>query len=368
MCDAPVLIRNPNYGKKVKAGTAMALKDCSSQFIPVPCGHCNSCIANKQMQLVQRIQMESLTHHLFFITLTYAPEVLPRVTTSSGYDIPYADISDVQNMFKRIRKNNLISRPFKYVLVSERGSEKGRPHFHMILMLEKLSDDTYLTCLSLERDLYDLILSQWKRKISGSNQHDSKFVPLCHLVTKFRGNRISSNYDCHYVNQSLDNTDCSSVAFYVLKYMLKPSTKEVRLQQALKLNLPSDEYDDIYKLVKSKYICSKDFGDSKNPEVVSYLRDCVKKSKSVPDSKFPMFFSPSTGQSFPLSRYYKSKGHIYGLSDALHWYFNSDQKTIDTIKPADENPRQTLQKQCENFAKLARHSSLISIPTEIDYL
>lgn len=104
------------------------MKDCESQYIEVPCGHCPQCIANRQMQFVQRVQMEELANHLFFCSLTYNNDSLPQVCTSTGYTIRYADVTDVQNMFKRLRKRNAFGRPFRYFGVSELGSKRGRPH------------------------------------------------------------------------------------------------------------------------------------------------------------------------------------------------------------------------------------------------
>ena len=50
------------------------------------------------------------------------------MTTSTGYSIRFADVTDVQKMFKRLRKKNAFGRPFRYLAVSELGSKKGRPH------------------------------------------------------------------------------------------------------------------------------------------------------------------------------------------------------------------------------------------------
>lgn len=98
MCLSPIRIRNPNVGMSGMKSTLM--KDTTSAFINVPCGVCRECVAVRQMNFVQRIQMESLVNHLFFVTLTYNNEMLPQIGVSSGYLIRYADVSDVQNMFK----------------------------------------------------------------------------------------------------------------------------------------------------------------------------------------------------------------------------------------------------------------------------
>lgn len=125
MCISPIRIKNPNLGL---VGPNAQFKDTTSRYINVPCGVCCECVASRQMQMVQRLTIESLVNHLFFCTLTYNNESLPVVSTSTGYDIRYADVSDVQKMFKRLRYRNAFGRPFRYLAVSELGSEKGRPH------------------------------------------------------------------------------------------------------------------------------------------------------------------------------------------------------------------------------------------------
>lgn len=125
MCLSPIQIKNPNYGL---TGFSAQIKDVSSKFINVSCGVCPQCVANRQMQYVQRLQMEELVNHLFMCSLTYNDESMPKITTSTGYDIRYADVSDVQKMMKRLRKRNAFGRPFRYFGVSELGTKKGRPH------------------------------------------------------------------------------------------------------------------------------------------------------------------------------------------------------------------------------------------------
>ena len=61
-----------------------------------------------------------------------------------------------------------------------------------------------------------------------------RFLPI---GTKFVGGIRYSNFDCHYVVPHATEAGASDVAFYVSKYVLKVSANEVRLQQALRLNL-----------------------------------------------------------------------------------------------------------------------------------
>lgn len=334
MCDSPILIRNPNCGAHPRLGSPLALKDCTSAFIPVPCGHCPSCIANKQMQLVQRVQMESLGNHLFFATLTYNERSLPRLTVSTGYDIPYFQISDLQNMFKRLRKQRAFGRPFRYLAVSELGGEKGRPHAHVLFMVPRFKNDTFLDCLNLQDVMFNAVLHEWRRN-SGSTRAPV-WSPLCTFVRRYVRGRLSTNYDLHYCTARSPGDSLANVAFYVLKYMLKRSDRETRVQQALRLNLPPVEYNDVWSVVRSRYVASLGFGlapsdgQSISPVVYSYLRDCVRRSKDE-RLDYPCYWSPESGNQFPLSRYYRNDGRIYSYADALDFYLRKQDDRIDTV-------------------------------------
>lgn len=103
-------------------------------YIEVPCGHCDSCIVCKQMDMYQRLTLEQYAHEKlgfptsYFITLTYNNKFLPHDGVSK---------SDIQKFFKRFRinlKRQLnYSKPLRYALFSEYGNEHGRAHYHFIL-------------------------------------------------------------------------------------------------------------------------------------------------------------------------------------------------------------------------------------------
>lgn len=327
MCLQPFSIKNPNYGLS-NVGLNY-LKDCDSQYLSIPCGHCPECIAVKQMYWVQRIKMESLKNYVFFCTLTYDNAHLPSLTTSNGYDIRFADIHDVQLLFKKLRNKKLFPRPFRYLAVSELGKKGGRPHFHILFLLRKWSCDDEHTPFYLENVLFDAVKSQWTRN-TGTRKFPV-YEPLFKYVRKFVNGELKSTYDLHYVSPRLSVDDCSSVAFYVLKYMMKPSDRAVRLQRALKLNLDSDEYDSVWNLVRPRLICSKGFGFNTflglvDDDIVNKLKSDIERSdKSL---GYPQFFSPDlTGLRFPLSDYYRRSGLVMSVSDAHDFYFG--KKDID---------------------------------------
>lgn len=263
----------------------------------------------RQAQIVQRCRVLCLDHYLFMCTLTYNRESLPVYTCSNGRKISYADTSDVQKMFKRIRYYNLFPRKFLYYFVSERGKEYGRPHFHGLIFIPKYPDDDKLLPAQFETSIRKTLFSEWKRNYGSDRKPVWK--PLFTYRTKNVGGIIYRNFDLHYcVNHSTEKgTD--DVAFYVTKYILKPSDKENRLQQALRLNLVSfdkdtgeadySEYESVWQIVRSRSFCSKGFGASTDLEK-SFIRSCLEKTKDSPDGL--CIFNPD-GSGSPVPRYYR---------------------------------------------------------------
>lgn len=336
MCISPILIKNPNKGKFV-SDYLRTHTDCVSDFIYVPCGYCRECIAVKQMYFVQRARMEALNSFLFFSTLTYDNAHLPKVCTSTCFEIPYVELSHLQNLFKRLRSNNSFGRPFRYFAVSERGSENSRPHVHILWFLPKFDNEDFSDGLSLNRLLYDSIRKYWSINV-GSDKCPI-YEPLFTFKQRFYRGKLFSNYDTHYVVPSLTSSGYNSVAFYCCKYLFKVSPKEQRLQQALHLNLSPDEYEFIWSMVRSQAYCSKSFGlgseYSNNLSIVQYLRSCI--ARSDRSLGYPQFFNPDSSQVFPLAPFYRSKGFICPASimdtftrDSLYADFTKNTTEVST--------------------------------------
>lgn len=332
MCISPVRIRNPNYHSK---NPYAKYKDTSSFYINVPCGHCPDCVSVRQMSFTQRVQMESLDNHIFFCTLTYNDESLPVVETSTGFRIKYAAIDDVQKMMKRLRKSDAFGRPFRYCGVTERGSSRGRPHVHLLFFVPKLEGDDFNHILNLERVLFDSVLHEWRRNLGSTRK--PIWQSLCTYRRKMVRGRLNSNFDLHYVNPRTSDNGELDVAFYVSKYMVKVSDKEQKLQQALHLNLPIDEYYKVWRLVKSKYFSSVGFGYNDSEKVRDYIRKCV--SDSYNYSNYPCFYNKDNGKSFPLSRYYKSKGDLFSVDDAVKFWNKSHEVDNVVFDDADVSER-----------------------------
>lgn len=325
MCISPIRIRNPNFGCQDKG--LGSLKDCVSAYINIPCGHCSECVAVRQMGIIQRVQMEEKKNHIFFATLTYNDVSMPYAETSNGHSIRFADVADVQKMHKRLRKSNAFGRPFRFFAVSELGSQRGRPHFHILYFIPKYPKDDYNTCIMLEKRMFDAVLHEWRRNYGSHKKPD--YRPLCTYVRRMVRGRIRTNYDLHYVNPVLTDGGSADVGFYVTKYMMKPSDRAKALQSALHLNLPEDEYYRVWNLVKPRWFSSLQFGLPDDPDVKDYLQKCVSKSKA--HSNYALYLNPVTGQAFPLSKYYKRFSDIYSIQDHLDFFYNDPTARADNV-------------------------------------
>lgn len=307
MCSNPIMIDNPYYHLS-KVGHNR-LHDTSSLKIPIPCGNCPTCVRLRQSYMVQRVQMESLDNHLFFITLTYNNESLPRYKVNDFY-LNFANFKHVQNMFKRIRKNYDLP-SLSYLVVSEYGGKRHRPHFHMILSYPN-SGESYGEIMNLERKLHDIILKEWR--VNKGSTRKPIYSPLCDFVVTRRGR----TFDCHYINPRASDRGEEDVAFYVSKYILKYSDYVDKLKSALRLNLPFDKFKEMWQIMRPKALISKGFGVGRFhgyrqkklrifPNVRNHIRKGIDHSLANSECLYPIFINPVSGQTFPLSPYYRRR-------------------------------------------------------------
>lgn len=343
MCTSPYFIKNTNISSRrisdwikkrdptyVSKNINLHLKDTTFQFIRVPCGHCPSCLALRQSYFVQRCQMESLDNDLYFGTLTYSNYTIPRININ-GYNITYADIKDVQNMFKRIRKNYNLPK-FRYLVVSEFGGKKHRPHFHFLLSVPSSERASVAEKVSLSLKFHDIFLMEWRRN-TGSTRKPI-YIPLCNYVCNSRGR----NFDLHYVNPSLSSNGCSDVAFYVSKYMMKHDKYVDALKSALYYNIPDyDTFVDVWKKVRPRCLISKGFGNPNSEKVKEHIRKSIDFGINSTSYDFPIYVNPITSQTFPLSPYYKKK--FFTLLDSYGFLYKQDCFLSDgSFMPEDYDP------------------------------
>ena len=92
------------------------------QIVPLPCGKCLACRKSKAREWAVRAVLEASEYEdNCFITLTYDE----RFYNPSKLGLK----ADLTNFLKRLRKDY----DFRYYAVCERGTVKGRYHFHALL-------------------------------------------------------------------------------------------------------------------------------------------------------------------------------------------------------------------------------------------
>lgn len=324
MCLHPNLIPNPNYGL-AKYGINH-IKDCSSQYIPVPCGHCIECVRTSQMAYIQRVLLESKHNHLFMVMLSYNNRFLPKYVAPDGKKFSYANTKHISDMMKRIRNDNVFGdRGLRYISISEFGGKKHRPHFHLLVILKRFASDDRLDVLNLTQKVWNTFLMYWSVNLG------SKRVPEYHQLLTYKEVLTKSgwkrNYDVQYVESY------KGACVYVTKYILKDSDYVKRLHSAIYLNYPEDAKK-IWSVIKPKMCKSLGFGLNatlgKNHKIIpdesiiKELKSHVNRSKRSMD--YPCFFADNS--TMPLARYYKKRGDVLSLEDFYHWFYKNDSNDV----------------------------------------
>lgn len=325
MCTAPLKIKNPYFGCQPNRGYNY-LHDCTNTHIEVPCNHCPECYNMRQQRITQRWHVESLENDLFYFTLTYAPRCLVKTSTPAG-DFYAPDISDVQKMFKRLRKHNAFGVPFRYYVVSEYGGKLHRPHYHGVISVPAIrtaNPHNDLIANELRGNAWhDIVLKEWRRNIGSTRT--PKWVPCSDYVVTPDGRRT---FDFHYLNPRMTPDSDGDVAFYVSKYVLKYDSYIDSLMKMLRYKCSSDEEYFHYKryFMPRSYV-SKDFGKPLTDKQIAHIRSGIQYALNS-GSPYPFFINPLSGATFPLSPYYRSK--CFNINDAQEFFLRSTSKSLDS--------------------------------------
>lgn len=230
MCIKPITIKNPLYYRSAFAlsgDNIIRLNErlkSKKEFIEVPCGTCPECRKSYYSSLVQRCIGESLTSYVYFVTLTYDNKHLPSIILPNGEIIYYSDYEHIKNMFKRLRKNNIIDRDFRYLCVTEYGSHNHRPHFHLNIFVAKKDTDAETYPFTLEQTLFDNLHKYFSVNIG--TRFNPIYEPLFTYHYKYKYGKLYSNYFVKYINASDTNSDELSLyksINYIVGYMNKGS-------------------------------------------------------------------------------------------------------------------------------------------------
>lgn len=338
MCDSPYSLPNPNFGHN-----SLGFKDVESRFIKIPCGRCPTCLHLKQEYFIQRFQMECLENDLWTGMLSYNSQMLPRAYIN-GFRHSFADSRDVQLLTRRLRNINLFNGPFKYWFISERGSKGHRPHWHFLISTPKVHGEWLSEKLSREKKYHDTILDNWYINIG------SKRKPLKKPLLTYVYRNGFRNYDFHYVNPSLSRNGSDDVGFYTSKYYLKDDDYTKRLRSALRLNLPEVSFKIWWSFLRNKHLSSHYLGDYNNPIIRDYLYDCIDFSLRF-RSPYPLFVNPTTGQTFPMSPYYRNRLCTPDIMRAFH---ANKQNVIDGVSIDDDIDVQCILNRSSHFKKVSK--------------
>lgn len=271
MCTNPYKIKNPLYGRtqfSAECGSFVALPKnlhSNKEYINVPCSTCPECRNTYINSILQRGIVESLTSYLYFVTLTYDNRHIPCLCLPDGTKIYYSDYTHIQNLFKRIRSNNIIDRDFRYLCVNEYGDKRHRPHFHLIIFIAKLdADDDYIP-YHYEKILYDNIKELYSVNVG------TKKNPIYQSLFTFRYRMTATGpktnyfvkyveYDDNNLTNNHDNTTYVKTLRYLLGYVSKGSTFDATIRTYL------ERLDDVLlqskllTLLRTKIRYSKGFG------------------------------------------------------------------------------------------------------------
>ena len=402
MCLSPISIKNKGYAPGGKARiqgitnreftiseTAKRLTDYESTRMNVPCGVCKQCIAIAQMELIERVQMESLNNIMFMGTLTYKNNYLPRIELPEyedrngylqpGYKYRYAKYEDASLMMKRLREHNTFEIPFKYLIVTERGSKRARPHFHIIQMFPKSELKTYNDILNFEQKHKWTLLENWKRNLS-HDKFNPLYVDLCEYVESWSRGKLRKTYDWHYVNPLLTKGGATDAAFYVLKYMMK-AQQELDTKRALLLNYGEDLGTHYWNKFRNRREYSLGFGlnvdwskagkdrtikeEMCDQEIVDYLRKGVQRSIQE-RHEYAYYYCPENLNTFPLANYYKRYPFIY--DNDLEFYEINPERYRKSIEAPDRLNESEINNQINKFEEILKLQEMEDIADDFDYL
>lgn len=364
MCLSPIKIKNPNYFRGFrphrKGGTIYDenpysyLKDTTSQYIYVPCGSCPQCLSFRQEGFVQRIELEAKDSWMFFFTLTYNEKSLCNLDCD-GELYQYADVSDVQNCLKRLRKSGILP-SLKYLVVSEYGEKKHRPHWHGLLFVPKCSGQSKFYGYEIEKNLQNWFKSPvgWSRCVMSGRY--PVYQPICDFVKL--GNH--SSFDLHLVTYShLDSSDESNVYHYVTKYLLKPDKWLSDVYLSLKYKylpnkdykpaMPVGDFDDevcpdyvprcnpdepdyfdyVWSRLRPRCLVSKNLGTSRPSDV----KDMIQRSLDTSDD-FPKFYHQD-GSVMPLCGYLRKK--FLSISQRNEFFIRNHSPFDDNYNELDQD-------------------------------
>lgn len=196
MCRKPIRIKN--NGKYITENTGY------QYYIWVNCGHCEECIKAKQMEWNLRTYYqckeclnEKGNTYLYFDTLTYNNENLPRITNyiKTNKNFSCFNYRDIRQFYEKLRQDLKLKKDdkIKYFITSEYGDIRHRPHYHILLFVY----DENIDGLRLSK----AVANAWNKGRTDGIPYKSKQYVLTHNIIK-EMNLDCIRYVAKYVNKS----------------------------------------------------------------------------------------------------------------------------------------------------------------------
>lgn len=195
MCLNPIHIKNTNYGSK-NPQLLILNKDTTHAFMEVPCGRCEQCVAAKQSDFVQRVQSESKYNHLFFATLTYDNDHLPRLSVDVPVVKPEKSQSDKKFDSSQHHTSTLFDRPLSDV-ESEQFQFDSRDRF---VPIELVDSDEFLSL-----DAFDVPANNEAESLAQKELAAARLVQDSKRMKSALDAIKKAQDDSHLVAESLDD-------------------------------------------------------------------------------------------------------------------------------------------------------------------
>ena len=177
---------------------------------------------------------------------------------------------------------------------------------------------------SFERYLSEILLDEWCINVGSTRCPD--YQPLCN----FKQNGNFRNFDCQFVDTIYN--DVSNVSFYVSKYVCKFDKYVDSILKKLRYECNDEEYEIFKKWFKPKMIYSKGFGNVLSNKVIDKIYSDISFSLDN-KSPYPLYFDEISGNSFPLSPYYRKR--FVDVDTAIEFLKNSTDSLSDYSRVLD---------------------------------
>lgn len=194
MCRKPIRIKN--NGKYITENTGY------QYYIWVNCGKCDECIKAKQTEWNLRTYYQCKEclekgGFLYFDTLTYRNEDLPRITNyiEANQNFACFDYRHIREFYENLRQLLKLKKDdkVKYFITSEYGDIRHRPHYHIILYVY----DNTIDGLTLSKK----VSKAWKHgRTDGAPWKSRQYVQQHNIIKEINLDCI--RYVAKYVNKS----------------------------------------------------------------------------------------------------------------------------------------------------------------------